>query len=345
MAAVINRRSLVLTFGPTHDRPWWWPHIHPLPQGCELRYVRISLGSKRAQELSAWDMLVVMGKVAQALYTHRRWANYVFTFECDVTSYAVALLQTLSFRRKPRHVILQFIMRERVPTVASRLKFLFLKFCFASVSRVVCSSRPECDYYRHAFSWDARRLAFVPFHTDPAFFAQAALQNSGYIIAAGRTFRDYATLLRAAPHIPAKIIIVAGKGTLAQTALPANVELRHDVPLARLSELIAASCAVVLPLEDRRISIGQSVLLQAMALGKPVVATRTAGTVDYVRDGENGLLVPPEDAAALSTALTRLIHDSDLCQRLARNATESIRKRHLPHHYVQGVAHVLAERQ
>ncbi len=57
-------------------------------------------------------------------------------------------------------------------------------------------------------------------------------------------------------------------------------------------------------------------LLEAMAAGCPVVASRIAGIDEAVVDGRTGLLVPPGDAAALATALTRLLGDPDLRDRL-----------------------------
>jgi len=49
------------------------------------------------------------------------------------------------------------------------------------------------------------------------------------------------------------------------------------------------------------------VLLEAIASGKPVVTTTAGGTVDVVRDGVNGLLVPPEDSNALANAILKLL--------------------------------------
>lgn len=51
------------------------------------------------------------------------------------------------------------------------------------------------------------------------------------------------------------------------------------------------------------------VILEAMAAGKPVIATRVGGNPEAVEDGRNGLVVPPHDAQALAAAITRL-HDS-----------------------------------
>ena len=50
-------------------------------------------------------------------------------------------------------------------------------------------------------------------------------------------------------------------------------------------------------------------LLEAMALGRPVVATDVGGTAEIVRDGETGFLVPPGDRAALTRALLELAAD------------------------------------
>ena len=56
---------------------------------------------------------------------------------------------------------------------------------------------------------------------------------------------------------------------------------------------------------------GSPAILQAMALGKPVVASRVGGTAELVNDSETGLLVPPSDPAALAGALSRLASSPD----------------------------------
>jgi glycosyltransferase involved in cell wall biosynthesis len=64
-------------------------------------------------------------------------------------------------------------------------------------------------------------------------------------------------------------------------------------------------------------------LLEALAAGRPVVASRVAGIPDIVEHDVNGLLVPPGDSAALAGALDRLVREAGTRARLARAARET----------------------
>ena len=70
------------------------------------------------------------------------------------------------------------------------------------------------------------------------------------------------------------------------------------------------------------------VFLEAMAMGVPVVGTRVIGTIDAVRDGVTGLLVPFGDPAALAAAILRLFSEPNLRRTLCENAKELVRKAH-----------------
>ena len=68
---------------------------------------------------------------------------------------------------------------------------------------------------------------------------------------------------------------------------------------------------VVLPSLTEAESFGMT-LVEAMACGRPVVGSRVGGIPGVVRDGVDGLLVPPGDAPALAEALRRLLTDEEL---------------------------------
>jgi glycosyltransferase involved in cell wall biosynthesis len=97
---------------------------------------------------------------------------------------------------------------------------------------------------------------------------------------------------------------------------------RPDIPqvLAALDVFVLPSLYEGLP----------TTLMEAMAAGRPVVATDVDGNRDLIRDGETGLLVPPRDAEALADALVHLLSAPDERERLGRMALEAARSRPTP---------------
>ena len=92
--------------------------------------------------------------------------------------------------------------------------------------------------------------------------------------------------------------------------------LRNDIPeiLSALDVLVSPSLWEGLP----------NVVLEAMAAGKPVVATSVGGTPEAVVDGETGLLVPPRNPEALATAILRLLGNSELRTRMGHAGRERV---------------------
>ena len=68
------------------------------------------------------------------------------------------------------------------------------------------------------------------------------------------------------------------------------------------------------------------VAIEAMASGLPVIASSVGGVPEVVKDGENGLLVPPGDPRALASAIMRLAGDAEFSKRLAQNGQKKVRE-------------------
>ena len=91
---------------------------------------------------------------------------------------------------------------------------------------------------------------------------------------------------------------------------------RNDVP-----ELLSEAAVSVLP----SLSEGTSnTLLESMAAGVPVVATRVGGNPEIIEHGVSGLLVPPRDSAALAAATASLLEDEDMAARLGQAGIERV---------------------
>lgn len=141
--------------------------------------------------------------------------------------------------------------------------------------------------------------------------------------------KDQDVLLRALPLVRRPLTLallgVAPEPELLALAAAAPqhrvrcIPFRPDVlPFYRLFD------AVVLPSRSEGLS---QALLEAMALGLPVVASRAGGNVDLVSDGVDGLLVPPREPAAFAAALARLLGDPALRHRLGGAARRTARER------------------
>ena len=108
-------------------------------------------------------------------------------------------------------------------------------------------------------------------------------------------------------------------------ALPAWADWRKYDRFA-LRDLYARSALAVVPLLENDYQTGISTILEMMAMGKPLIVTRTRGQTDTIVDGENGLYVPPGDPAALRAAIERLRRDPAEAARLGRNARQYVEK-------------------
>jgi glycosyltransferase involved in cell wall biosynthesis len=123
-------------------------------------------------------------------------------------------------------------------------------------------------------------------------------------------------LVEAARGLPLRVV---GDGPL-RAQVPEAVGF---VPPGDLGSWYERAAIVAVP--SRREGYGV-VAREAMAWGRPVVATRVGGLLDAVVDGETGLLVPPGDGAALRAALERLLGDAELRARLGAAAREKAQR-------------------
>jgi len=139
--------------------------------------------------------------------------------------------------------------------------------------------------------------------------------------------KDHATLLAALLRLDRPVTVVclgvapaADLVAAARRAAPhavAFVPFVHDPrPFYELFDVCA--------LPTRGEGLSQAVL-EAMALGKPVVTTAAGGNTDAVRDGVDGLLVPPRDPARMAAALGRVLDDATLARRLGAAARARVR--------------------
>lgn len=185
---------------------------------------------------------------------------------------------------------------------------------------VVVHARREAATYAAAFRLPESRFRFVPFSVPRADPTLEEDDAEPFVLAMGSANRDYAGLFQAARGLPLRVMVVAGAHAVAGLDVPPNVVVRAGLSFAECRELTQRARLSVVPLREGFGASGQVTVIEAMVMGRPVVATRTLGTEDYVRDGDTGALVPPGDVAALRDALMQLWEDAAMRARLAAAA-------------------------
>jgi glycosyltransferase involved in cell wall biosynthesis len=153
------------------------------------------------------------------------------------------------------------------------------------------------------------------------------------VVSVGRLaeVKGFEYLVAAAPRLEKVAFAIVGdgerRGELERRAQAAgaSVVFTGAMPHDRIAEILAAADVVVVPsIVDRagRVDATTSTVPEALACGRPLVASDVGGIPEIVHDGDNGLLVPPKDPIALAAAIERLRGDPELRRQLGQRARE-----------------------
>jgi len=197
------------------------------------------------------------------------------------------------------------------------------------VARFIGANPPRLDTIYNGVD----TLLFRPELDTTSFKKKLGIVDKTAILFVGRlvTLKGVQYLIRAMSQIRKSVdnavLIICGTGPqwglLQETArkleLTSSVIFAGYVPHRRLPEYFAASDFCVVPSTFE--SMG-SVLLEAMSMKKPVIASRVGGIPEVIKDAENGLLVSPRDPEAISDAIARLLSDRQLYEKIARNGRQ-----------------------
>ncbi|HEY3494613.1 MAG TPA: glycosyltransferase family 4 protein [Polyangiaceae bacterium] len=199
---------------------------------------------------------------------------------------------------------------------------------------------------RHAIDTlgvQAKKVERIYFHADPEFFKPNGTEpERDLICAAGQLLRDYDTLIDAIQGLPVRLQIAAGSPWIEHKlgptrALPAGVSW-GKLDRFELRELYARSALAVVPIRENDYQTGIATILEMMSMGKCVIATKTRGQTDTIRDGETGVYVPPADPGALRSAIERMLANPEEAARIGRAARKFIEENASLGHFVARVS-------
>jgi glycosyltransferase involved in cell wall biosynthesis len=186
------------------------------------------------------------------------------------------------------------------------------------------------------YNFDADRLAFIPNGVEPRFFlpriyhspSPLKLLYAGTWLDQRGIFYLREALEKLAPQLPDMTMTFADCDCPPEIIkdffgpkLTSTILVYPTVATDQMHELFSAHDVFLFPSLTEGLP---PVVLQAMASGMPVIATETGGMPDVIKNGYNGLLIPPADCGAIETAVLRLAASAELRQGLGQAAQRTM---------------------
>lgn len=319
-----GRPVSILSDHHINQLPWWSQRV------VLVKPPSNDMGSTQATVTLAWRVL------SQA------WRYDAFVSANVRNALILGLFKRVTGRKTPAIVMTEMRLDDPRPGARWRFKVALQRYAYAAVDAMCVSARQEIDVYADRLRVPVAQFRFIPWHTnvlDPRW----SPPNGGYLFAAGRTGRDWRTLAEAVTGLDVPVTVVCSRQDAEGIRFPANVTVLADIPYERYRELLEGATAVLVPLEPHGFSSGQVVVLEAMAYGKPVIATRVLGTEDYIRQDIDGMLVEAGRADELRAAIDRLLSSAELTASLGQAALQKIRTTHTLEQYARTVIGVVED--
>jgi glycosyltransferase involved in cell wall biosynthesis len=218
----------------------------------------------------------------------------------------------------PTHSMIVHIMSVRKKVI------LFKGLCLKRrIDRMFVYASRQREFAVTTLHMRPEQVRLTSFMVDTEFFSTERVvpHQRRMICAAGLEFRDYDTLVEAVRDLDVEVVIAAASPWSKRTsdvgaaALPTNVTL-CKLSLFELRQLYADALFVVVPLHESDFQAGVTTILEAMAMSKAVVCSRTAGQTDVIVAGDSGLYVKPGDVQELRNTICTLLDDPAESQRL-----------------------------
>lgn len=276
--------------------------IYPVENRCDPRFVSPILEAVRLfRRRREFDVVLTMGPRTSLYYG----------IMCAVAGVESRQIMCEVFLDPPR----------RHPSW--RIKTALYRLAARRSLGILTNSSLEVESVIRRCGISRERVTYVPMHTN---IRRPHLEerDEEFVLSAGRTWRDYPLLLEALRRLSVPAVIICGRRDLCRISVPDNVTVLREVNRDLYLDFLGRCRLVALPLLPVERATGQVVVLEAMALGKPVVATRVSGTVDLVVDARTGYLVPPGDAAALAAAIGSLAGAPGQAAEMGRRALERV---------------------
>lgn len=247
---------------------------------------------------------------------------------CGLVEYDRATLLFLILRSwlpaRGRVALFGFYLRP-----GSALRRRLLRRAVGSAEACVVWSRRSGLGYANKLGLAAERFVVIPYKAnhskDPE---EEQVLRGDYVFAGGDSERDYKTLFQAVEGLSIPVVVSTMNPALTAGRVPGNVIVVQALE-PHYRRLMAGARVVVIPLAARRIrGAGEASLLNAMWHRLAVVCADDVSAPEYIENGVDGVVVPPEDADALRAAIRSLWDDPEKARRMGLKGRAKVESSH-----------------
>lgn len=227
------------------------------------------------------------------------------------------------------------------------LRRWFLESLLKEFSAIVCLSTYQKEWLLERYPYLTGKVFFIPLGADIHFYHPVYEGRTDVVLSVGKdNGRDYRTLIEVAKRMPNTRfeIVCSPRNLVGIDQVPSNVQVFYDLPVRLLEEKYKTARMLIIPTHDDLSVLGadcsgQTVLLDAMASGLPIIATRKAYLTDYIREEQDALVVDCYNPEQLAEAILRLDDDA-LRTALAKSARTRVEEHFSSQAMAENISHL-----
>ena len=230
------------------------------------------------------------------------------------------------FSNKSKNILISFFQK------------LFLIYFIKSTDNFIFLGKPELEEARRAFPKYQKKFSFIPFSTDTDFWNPKDSYNfenrKGILFVGNDSFRDYKFVQELAKNMPEFEFTFVSSQIEEDSVKADNINLisgkwnKNILSDFELKDLYEGARITILPLRETIQPSGQSVALQSMALGTPVLITKTSGfwEEDNYRNNENIVFIDENNLNIWIKEIADIYNNVERLKKISTLGTQTIVK-------------------
>jgi len=301
-------------------KPYWF--FKYFPEDTQVDVIDI-----QAESQWLWIEKKMKFYIRQAVSAFKKARQYDVVISHGAQSGLVyALLSRLRRKKsRPLHIIIDVGAMNGGRN--NRIETAIIRSALKSHPAIIYHASIQQKYYETVYKGLIEQSQFIPFGVNIEEFYPLELPQEDYALSFGSSKRDYQTLLDAWREIDASTrLFIIGDTSIKSGG---NIASLPKSSISTLKRYIAGSLFVVIPLPVFNYSYGQMSFLQSMAMGKPVIVTKTPSSMDYLQNAIGAFLVNPYDKEDMKNKIEYLLARKDQLDTLGKKARNDIEVYHL----------------